>query len=69
MSFIGRLPGTVGGQTIIKCPACDRNYTVTYHGEAGENDTYDHKCACGHVLFTETDGKGYSVKEATETTN
>ncbi|MDR1858045.1 MAG: hypothetical protein LBQ69_01095 [Treponema sp.] len=64
-----RLPGTVGGQTIIVCPVCGKRYQITYHGKAGENDTYDHKCDCGHVLFTETDGEGYSKKEATEPTN
>jgi DNA-directed RNA polymerase subunit RPC12/RpoP len=64
MEFKGRLPTEVGEQTIIECPKCGKKYQVTYHGEAMENDTYTYNCSCGHKLFTETDRKGYSVKEA-----
>jgi len=46
----------------ITCPKCGKKHQVTYHGKAIENDTYDHKCDCGHVLFTETNREGYSVK-------
>jgi len=63
MGNIGSLPTNVGDQTIITCPKCGKKYRVTYHGEAQDNDTYDHKCTCGHVLFTETNREGYSVKE------
>lgn len=66
--FNGRLPTKVGEQTTITCKKCGKAYKVKYHGEAGENDTYNHTCECGNVLFTETDRKGYSVTEVKEDT-
>jgi len=65
MGYNGSLPTNVGDQTIITCKNCGRKYRVTYHGKAPENDTYDHKCDCGQVLFTETNREGYSVKDLT----
>jgi hypothetical protein len=60
--YSGSLPTKVGQQATIICKKCGKNYRVTYHGQAQENDTYTHKCSCDHGLFTETNGDGYSVK-------
>jgi len=62
MSFNGRLPRISGVPTVIECPECKKTHQVTYHGKGIENDTYDHICSCGNVLFTETNRDGYRVK-------
>jgi len=62
MGYTGKLPTSVGEQTVIKCSKCGKSYQVTYHGKAIENDTDDHTCDCGETLFTETDRKIYIVK-------
>ena len=61
--FTGKWPTKVGEQTVIRCKNCNKGYKVTYHGPGSENDTYTHKCSCGHDLFTETNKEGYSVIE------
>jgi len=59
--YDGILPAKVGEVTTITCRNCRKAYHVKYHGEATDNDTYDHICNCGNILFTETDKKGFSV--------
>jgi len=59
----GRLPTQVGRTSIITCKGCGKKHKVTYHNKALENDTYVHRCSCGHELFAETGGHGYGVVE------
>jgi transcription elongation factor Elf1 len=61
--YNGRLPTKLGEVTTITCKKCGKVYQVKYHGKAMENDTYDHICECGNILFTETDRKGFGVTE------
>ncbi|GHV79338.1 hypothetical protein AGMMS49944_11290 [Spirochaetia bacterium] len=58
----GKLPKKLGSTEIIEC-VCGTRYSVTYHGEAIDSESYENTCNnCKETLFTEH-RDCYSVKE------